>query len=85
MTRGILCLLLVVAAHADEPVAVARLQWEAGLLGSASAAKITLAETPPQGLKVPAKLAGARFGKVDVGAGRKLDVAIHSKNAQLWL
>jgi hypothetical protein len=61
----------VVAAHSDEPVAVARLRWEAGLLGTASAAKIMLEEKPPEGLKVAAKLAGARFGKIDVGGGKK--------------
>ena len=78
-------LLLALSASAAEPVAVARLKWEAGLLGSAKPQKILLAAKAPDGVVVPASLQNARFGTADVGAKKKLVFALHSPTSRLWL
>ena len=70
-------------ARAGEPLAVARLKWEAGLLGSAKASKVTLAANPPKGITPPTGLQQGSFGSVTVGGDKRLAFALGAKH--LWL
>ena len=62
--------------RAEEPVAVARLEWETGSLGSVASKKLTFAQKPPEGVTPPKGLAGAQFGNASLGAERRIAFAI---------
>jgi len=77
--------LAAAAVCADEPVAVAKLSWQAGLLGSATATKVKLTDTPPEKTRLPKGLSQPAFGTVDIGGPRKLLVALDQNGPRLWL